>query len=38
MREDIDFDFNDILTEFRSGKKLTGKGGLLESCVRSFRG
>ena len=29
MNEEIDFDFNEILAEFRSGKKLAGKGGLL---------
>ncbi len=28
MNEEIEFDFNEILAEFRNGKKLTGKGGL----------
>jgi len=27
MNEEIDFDFNEILAEFRSGKKLIAKGG-----------
>jgi len=26
MREKIEFDFDEILKEYRSGKKLTGKG------------
>ena len=34
MNEDIDFDFNEILAEFRSGKKLTGKGGLLAPLIK----
>ncbi len=34
MNEDIDFDFNEILAEFRSGKKLTGKGRLLTLRLR----
>ncbi len=29
MKEEYKFDFDEILDEFRSGKKLTGKGGLL---------
>ncbi len=29
MKEKYEFDFNEIFKEFRSGKKLTGKGGLL---------
>jgi len=36
MREDIDFDFNEILAEFRSGKKLTGKGGLLAPLIKQL--
>ena len=27
MNEEYEFDFDEILNEFRSGKKLTGKGG-----------
>ena len=36
MNEDIDFDFNEILAEFRSGKKLTGKGGLLAPLIKQL--
>ena len=34
MNEDIEFDFNEILKEFRNGKKLTGKGGLLAPLIK----
>ena len=36
MNEEIDFDFNEILTEFRNGKKLTGKGGLLAPLIKQL--
>jgi transposase-like protein len=36
MNKDIDFDFNKILAEFRSGKKLTGKGGLLAPLIKQL--
>ena len=36
MNEEIDFDFNEILAEFRSGKKLTGKGGLLAPLIKQL--
>jgi len=36
MNEDIDFDFNEILAEFRNGKKLTGKGGLLAPLIKQL--
>ena len=36
MNKDIDFDFNEILAEFRSGKKLTGKGGLLAPLIKQL--
>ena len=29
MNKEVEFDFDEILKEFRSGKKLTGKGRLL---------
>jgi len=28
MNEEVDFNFYEILEEFRNGKKLTGEGGL----------
>ena len=30
------FDFDEILDEFRSGKKLTGKGGLLTPLIKQL--
>ena len=36
MNEEIDFDFDEILSEFRSGKKLTGKGGLLAPLIKQL--
>ena len=32
----IDFDFNEILKEFRSGKRLTGKDGLLAPLIKQL--
>ena len=34
MEEKIDIDFNEILKEFRNGKKLTGKDGLLAPLIK----
>ncbi len=36
MEERIEFDFDEILQEFRSGKKLTGKGGLLAPLIKQL--
>jgi len=36
MNEEVDFDFDEILQEFRSGKKLTGKGGLLAPLIKQL--
>jgi len=36
MNEEVDFDFDEILEEFRSGKKLTGKGGLLAPLIKQL--
>jgi len=35
-RQEFEFDFNEILNEFRSGKKLTGKGGLLAPLIKQL--
>jgi len=31
--EEYEFDFDEILKEFRNGKRLTGKGGMLAPLV-----
>jgi transposase-like protein len=36
MKEEIDFDFDEIVEEFRDGKKLTGKGGLLAPLIKQL--
>jgi len=36
MNEEINFDFNEILAEFRNAKKLTGKDGLLAPLIKQF--
>ncbi len=36
MRENLNFDFNEILEEFKSGKRLTGKGGLLAPLIKQL--
>ncbi len=36
MQEEKDFDFNEILNEFRSGKRLTGKDGLLAPLIKQL--
>ncbi len=36
MEEKVEFDFNEILKEFRDGKKLTGKGRLLASLIEQL--
>ena len=36
MEEQFDFDFDEVLKEFRSGKKLTGKGGLLAPLIKQL--
>jgi len=36
MKEEIEFDFDEILDEFRSGKKLTRKGGLLAPLIKQL--
>ena len=32
----VDFDFDEILKEFRNGKKLIGKGGLLAPLIKQL--
>ena len=34
--EEINFDFNEILKEFRNGKRLTGKDGLLAPLIKQL--
>lgn len=36
MKEEIEFDFDEILDEFRSGKKLTGIGGLVAPLIKQL--
>ena len=36
MEEEYEFDFDEILKEFRNGKKLTGKGGLLAPLIKQL--
>lgn len=36
MEEEFDFDFDEVLKEFRSGKRLTGKGGLLAPLIKQL--
>jgi len=36
MKEKIEFDFDEILKEFRNGKRLTGKGGLLAPLIKQL--
>ncbi len=36
MRENLDIDFNELLEEFKSGKKLTGKDGLLAPLIKQL--
>lgn len=36
MKKEVDFDFDEILEEFRSGKKLTGKDGLLAPLIKQL--
>ena len=36
MEEQIEFDFNEILNQFRNGKKLTGKDGLLAPLIKQL--
>jgi transposase-like protein len=36
MKEEIEFDFDEILAEFRKGKRLTGKGGLLAPLIKQL--
>ena len=36
MRENLDIDFNEILEEFKSGKRLTGKDGLLAPLIKQL--
>jgi len=36
MNEETDFNFDEILEEFKSGKKLTGKGGLLAPLIKQL--
>lgn len=36
MEEQFDFDFDEVLKEFRNGKKLTGKGGLLAPLIKQL--
>ena len=33
MEEQFDFDFNEVLEQFRNGKRLTGKDGLLAPFI-----
>ena len=34
MEKKIEFDFDEILKEFRDGKRLTGKGGFLAPLIK----
>lgn len=36
MEEEFNFDFNEVLKEYRSGKRLTGKGGLLSPLIKQL--
>ena len=36
MEEQFDFDFDEVLKEFKNGKKLTGKGGLLAPLIKQL--
>ncbi|QOP46461.1 hypothetical protein FM071_09210 [Sulfurimonas paralvinellae] len=36
MNEEVEFDFDEILKEFRNGKKLTCKGGLLAPLIKQL--
>jgi transposase-like protein len=36
MKEEIEFDFDEILAEFRKGKRLTGNGGLLAPLIKQL--
>lgn len=36
MEEKIEFDFNEVLEQFRNGKKLTGKDGLLAPLIKQL--
>lgn len=36
INQQTDFDFNEILKEYRSGKRLTGKGGLLAPLIKQL--
>jgi len=36
MNEEVEFNFDEILQEFRDGKKLTGKGGLLAPLIKQL--
>ena len=36
MKEEIEFDFDEILDRFRSGEKLTGKGGVLAPLIKQL--
>ena len=36
MEQEINFDFNEILKEFRNGKRLTGKDGLLAPLIKQL--
>ena len=35
MEERINFDFNEVLEQFRNGKNLTGKDGLLAPLIKN---
>ena len=36
MEETIEFDFNEILSQYRSGRRLTGKDGLLAPLIKQL--
>ena len=36
MEERINFDFNEVLEQFRNGKNLTGKDGLLAPLIKQL--
>ncbi len=36
MEEQFEFDFNEVLNEFRNGKRLTGKDGLLAPLIKQL--
>jgi hypothetical protein len=36
MKENLNFNFNEVLEEFKNGKRLTGKNGLLAPLIKQL--